>query len=158
MRMSDAVFRCTIPLSPVTKKNSQQIFRRPSDGKPFVVPSAKYREYAKAADYFLRPKPDVPIDYPVRVECRFYMPTARKCDLVNLLQCVDDLLVEFGVLKDDNYSIVGSHDGSRVFVDREHPRTEIRIYSAESQPPQPSAAVQKAKKYPAAEEPQTAGM
>lgn len=128
--MSDAVLCYTILLPPVTKKNSQQIFRRPADGKPFVVPSAKYREYAAAAVYFLRPKPASPIDYPVRVECRFYMPNARKCDLVNLLECVDDILVSCGILKDDNYSIIRSHDGSRVVVDRDRPRTEIRICAA----------------------------
>ena len=39
----------------------------------------------------------------------------------------DDILVYYGILKDDNFMIVAGHDGSRVKVDRVNPRTEIFI-------------------------------
>jgi Holliday junction resolvase RusA-like endonuclease len=55
------------------------------------------------------------------------MATRRKVDLVGLLQAVDDVLVHYGVIRDDNSRIVASHDGSRVLYDRERPRTEIEI-------------------------------
>lgn len=55
------------------------------------------------------------------------MPTARPCDLTNLLEAVDDVLVKGKIIADDNYKIVAGHDGSRVFVDKDNPRTEIFI-------------------------------
>lgn len=55
------------------------------------------------------------------------MPTKRRVDLSNLIEAVDDILVKAGVLEDDNYKIVQSHDGSRVLHDKENPRTEITI-------------------------------
>ena len=59
------------------------------------------------------------------------MPTARRVDLTNLLEALDDVLVNAGVLADDNCNIIYSHDGSRAFVDRENPRTEIVIREKE---------------------------
>ena len=120
----------TIPLAPISKKNSQQILRNPKTGKPFIVPSKKYREYEEAAAWFL-PKVST-IDTAVNVKCLFYMPTRRRCDLTNMLEAVDDLLVKYGVLVDDNYTVVESHDGSRVLYDKEHPRTEIYITESEN--------------------------
>lgn len=55
------------------------------------------------------------------------MPTRRVVDLVGLLQAVDDVMVHYGTIKDDNSRIVAGHDGSRVLYDKENPRTEIVI-------------------------------
>jgi Holliday junction resolvase RusA-like endonuclease len=119
------MIKFTIPLVPISKKNSQQIFRNPNSGKPFVMPSKKYKEYEEAARWFL---PKIPtITTAVNVKCLFYMPTHRKCDLTNMLEAVDDILVGASVLQDDNFTIVQSHDGSRVLYDKEHPRTEVYI-------------------------------
>lgn len=115
-----------IPLNPVTKKNHMQIV---SNGKrPFVIQSTAYREYEKNAMYFIRP---LGIDYPVNVKCLFYMKTHRRVDLVNLLEAIDDILVKAGAFKDDNCEIVAGHDGSRVYYDKERPRTEIYIEEIE---------------------------
>lgn len=67
------------------------------------------------------------IDYPVNVKCIFYVPTRRRVDLTNLEESIDDILVKFGILKDDSYTILAGHDGSRVRIDKENPRTEITI-------------------------------
>lgn len=37
------------------------------------------------------------------------------------------MLVHHKVISDDNSGIVCSHDGSRVYYDKENPRTEIEI-------------------------------
>lgn len=71
------------------------------------------------------------IDYPVEVKCLFYMPTRRKCDLTNMLEAIDDIMVKAGLLKDDNYTIIESHDGSRVLYDKDRPRTEVYITQIE---------------------------
>lgn len=126
----------TIELDPRTKKNHQMIAgsgaRCPSCGKfarQFIRQGSAHGEYQRAARWFVRQKPAMPIDEPVNVKCIFYMQTHRKVDTLNLLATVDDLLVEAGVLKDDCASVVAAHDGSRVRYDKEHPRTEITITS-----------------------------
>ena len=58
------------------------------------------------------------------------MDSLRRVDLANLLEATCDILTHYGVLKDDNSRIVASHDGSRVLLDREHPRAEIYIEEA----------------------------
>lgn len=116
-----------IKLPPITKKNSQQIMTNKATGRPFIMPSRKYKEYEKAAAWYLRPRPASPIDYPVNIKCLFYLPTRRRTDLTNLLEAVDDLLVHAGIIEDDHYGIVAAHDGSRCFWDKDNPRTEIFI-------------------------------
>ena len=59
------------------------------------------------------------------------MPTRRRVDLVNLLEATCDILVHYGMLKDDNSGVVVSHDGSRVRWDKEHPRVEITLEEPE---------------------------
>ena len=127
-----AEIRYTISLSPITKKNSQQILTNPKTGRPFIMPSAKYREYAREAQWFLRPRPQKPIACPLEVRCLFYMPTRRRTDLTNLLEAADDVLVEAGILEDDHCGIIVSHDGSRVLYDKANPRTEIIIRKIEA--------------------------
>lgn len=122
-----AEVKYTIKLPPITKKNSQQILTNPKTGRPFIMPSAKYKQYEKEAAWFLKPCPPRPIECAVNIKCLFYLPTRRRCDLTNLLEAVDDLLVHAGIIADDHYGIVESHDGSRCFVDRDNPRTEITI-------------------------------
>ena len=52
-------------------------------------------------------------------------------DLVNLEQAICDILVHYGVLADDSYNIIARMDGSEVLIDKERPRTEVRIYELE---------------------------
>lgn len=117
----------TIDIAPRTKKNSQQIFYKKIKGKkvPFISCSELYKQYEKDCEPFL-PKVDS-INYPINLKCVYYMPTRRKVDLNNLLEATTDMLVYYKVLEDDNSLIVCSHDGSRVYYDKESPRTEIEI-------------------------------
>ena len=68
-----------------------------------------------------------PIYDPVNVKCVYYMPTRRRVDLVNLQEATLDVLVKYRIIDDDNSTIVVSMDGSRVFYDKNNPRTEITI-------------------------------
>ena len=122
-----AEIKYTIKLAPVSKKNSQQILNNPKTGRPFIMPSKKYKEYERDAVWFLKPMPPRPIECRVNIQCLFYLPTRRRTDLTNLLEAVDDLLVHAGIIADDHYGIVEAHDGSRCFVDKDNPRTEITI-------------------------------
>lgn len=122
--------RIVIPLQPVTKKNSQRIVI--VKGRPLIMPSKKYKDYEKACALFM-PKLKEPINRAVTVKCLYYMPTHKRCDLVNLEEATLDILVKYGVLQDDNFLVVWSMDGSRVLYSKEAPRTEIEITAIEEE-------------------------
>lgn len=92
-----------------------------------------HTEYIIKAYPYLMPKPPEPIDTPVRVQYLFYMATRRKVDSLNLCAAADDLLVEAGILADDDSNIIKSHDGTRVLYDKQNPRTEIYIHTYEEE-------------------------
>lgn len=127
------MIKFTIPLAPTTKKNSQQIRWRWSVDKktgkpkktPYIAPSEAFEAYERAALWYIPKR--IHINAPCNIKCLFYMPTKRKCDLTNLLEAVDDIMVKAGLLADDNFTIIESHDGSRVLYDKENPRTEVII-------------------------------
>ena len=129
LKVETVAIHFTVPLTPISKKNSQQILTNPKTGRPFIMPSKKYKEYEKNALWFI-PKGET-INKPVNVKCLFYMPTKRKCDLVNMQEAILDVMVKAGLLADDNYSIVQSMDGSRVLYDKTSPRTEVYITEVE---------------------------
>ena len=122
-----AEVRYTIKLPPITKKNSQQIMTNRATGRPFIMPSKKYKQYEASAVRYLLPRPPRPIACSLNIKCLFYLPTRRRTDLTNLLEAVDDLLVHAGIIADDHYGIVTGHDGSRCLYDKDNPRTEITI-------------------------------
>ena len=117
-----------------TKKNHQMIAgagtRCPKCGKPakqWIRQGSYHDAFAEAAKWQLHPRPRQPIECPVNVKCLFYMKTRRRVDALNLLATIDDLLVDTGILADDNSRIVVAHDGSRVLHDPNNPRVEITI-------------------------------
>ena len=124
--MGEVLIKFTVPLTPITKKNHQQILKNRTTGKHFASPSQVYKDYEATALWYI-PKRGKSIDFPVEIKCLFYMPDVRNCDLTNHLESIDDIMVKAGILKDDNYKILVSHDGSRVLVDRDNPRTEVEI-------------------------------
>jgi len=117
----------TIGIEPRTKKNSGRIVR----GR--LIPSAAYEQYEKDCMVYLRPCPvREPISEPVNVKAVYYMKPCkngkhRKVDISNLHSALHDVLVEYGILADDNSDIVAGTDGSRVRWDAKMPRTEITI-------------------------------
>ena len=133
------MIKFTIPLPPVTKKNSQQIrYRYVSDKRtggykraPYIAPSQAFTNYENAALWFV-PK-GKQINTPVNVKCLFYVADRRNYDLTNLLEAIDDIMVTAGLLADDNYTVIESHDGSRVLYDKENPRTEVYIEAAQTE-------------------------
>lgn len=135
------LYEAIIPLNPKTKKNNLDIkfkatgkngfFKKTTYGFkyvgiPFISQNERYKEYEQQAGWLLKKLPE-PISQPVNVKCIFYRNSERRCDLTNLLEAIDDILVHWNILVDDNFKVIVSHDGSRVFVDRQNPRTEITI-------------------------------
>ena len=123
-------YKFTIYGNPITKKNSNQIVQNRATGRWFIAPSAQYKKYCRESLKQLSTwvgRPKEPIDYPVRCTYLFYKESRRKCDDLNQSEAVDDILVQAGVLEDDNRDIVCNHDGTRVLYDKENPRVEITI-------------------------------
>ena len=121
------MIKFTLPIKPITKKNSGQIVMR---GKyPILIPSKQYLQFEKdSLPYFYRVKQEVGVvNYPVNIQCIFYMDARRKVDLSNLLNVVDDAMVKSGLILDDNRDIIAGHDGSRVYHDNVNPRIELEI-------------------------------
>lgn len=120
-----------IPIAPRTKKNSQRIVL--VKGRPLIMPSKLYKDYEKECGKYIPKLKIDPINEPTNVKVLYYMPTKRRVDLVNLLEATDDILVHHKILEDDNSSIIVSHDGSRVYYDKENPRCEIYIEKIKEQ-------------------------
>lgn len=113
--------------NPTTKKNHSQIIN--VGGKRRVIPSKQYKKYEESflIDCMEQKAWNKNINYPIEVKCLYYMQTRRRVDLTNLLSATDDALQTAKVITDDCASIIASHDGSRVYYDKENPRTEIYI-------------------------------
>lgn len=109
---------------PITKKNSSQIVK--AGAKRRVISSKQFSAYEEACLYQLLKAPKTSEEN-LNMQCLYYMPTRHRVDLVNLLQATCDILVKAKVIKDDNFKIIASHDGSRVLYDKENPRVEITL-------------------------------
>lgn len=121
------VLRYVITGHPYVKKSNMKLVMR---GKKLVrIPTANYTAWATSAHEQIARhiNPGSPINFPVNLQCHFYVRTYGVVDLSALYEGIQDELVKMGVLEDDNFKIVASHDGSRVFVDPENPRMEIEI-------------------------------
>lgn len=120
----------TIKGQPIPKKNSQEIRYKILKGKriPFIAQSKAYETYEEAAIWQLKTQcRQLPGPPPYNIKCLFYRSNLIHCDTLNLQEAIDDILVRAGVIPDDWWGIVGAHDGSRVYLDRTNPRTEIYI-------------------------------
>lgn len=154
-KVNKVVYTACIPLQPVTKKNSQQIYINARTKRPFVSQSEAYKKYERSCKEYListttttktkisllnglittpqyADTASFPISYPVNIQAIYYRGDRRRVDLPNLHEALCDILVKHGILEDDNFNIVAGMDGSKVLYDKEHPRTEITITKLEA--------------------------
>lgn len=122
----------TIPVHPVSKKNSQQIITlktKYGKSRNIIIPSKKYKEFeAECMPFLFQVKTQAGVvDFPINMAVSFYVSKKLKYDLTNLLEAIDDAAVKSGFIADDNRDIIAGHDGSRVFYDKLNPRIEIKI-------------------------------
>jgi Holliday junction resolvase RusA-like endonuclease len=118
---------------PYVKKSNQRVGYNPRMKRIIKYDTPSYKQWHNDAlkQLAIVKKPEVPIDYPVNLQCRFFMSTKGRVDLSALYEGIQDVLVEVGVLADDNYRIVASHDGSGVDYDKQNPRIEVKIMPKE---------------------------
>ena len=107
-----------------SKKNSRI---NTKSGRSF--PSSKYTAWHKDAMLQLREQEVEQAKYKMveEIALTFYAQDLRKFDLTNKTESVMDLLVDYGLLEDDNCYVIPHI--SIVFggVDRENPRCEITL-------------------------------
>lgn len=115
-----------IPMMCRPKKNSQQIIVNKYTGKRAIIQGERYLEFEKNCRFFLN-RYKYKIDFPINLKCTFYVSDKRKRDIVNLLNAIQDILVKYEVLADDNYNIVASVDGSRIIYEKGREETIIEI-------------------------------
>lgn len=123
--MKPILMKLVIPVKPRTKKNSQQIMK--AGNKRWIGPSKAALDFERQCAWWIKDCYRQKISEPVNVRVRFFVESKRRVDLTNLLESIDDVLVKYGVLSDDNANIIAGHDGSRVYIDRVAPRLEIFI-------------------------------
>lgn len=92
-----------------------------------VIPSKLYREFEAECLKEIPNECRKNINYPVNIKAIFYMESKRRVDLTNLLEALDDMLVKAGVIEDDCRDIIASHDGSKVYWNKEKPHIEVEI-------------------------------
>ena len=108
-----------------SKKNSRINTR---SGRSF--PSKRYAEWHKSAVEQLKAinldEVTVNEDSKCEINYMFYCKDLRRRDVSNMLESINDLLVDVGILKDDDWKHVriGFADAD---LDRENPRAEISI-------------------------------
>lgn len=66
---------------------------------------------------------------PVTILYFFYRSSKRKFDYSNVIESIQDLLVDIGLLSDDNADMLKSIPVGHE-VDRQNPRAEIKIFNA----------------------------
>lgn len=115
-----------IPMMCRSKKNSQRIIVNSRTNKPMIIQSDLYKNFERDCGYFLK-RYSRHIDYPINLKCTFFVPDKRRRDIVNLLNAIQDILVRYDVIADDNYNVVQSIDGSRIIYEKGREETIIEI-------------------------------
>lgn len=111
-----------------SKKNSKQIIY--VRGKPLIISSKDYAQWHKTSLQSLKMTP-VSVDSTSCVRLCFYSENRRKFDLSNKAESIMDLLVDAGILPDDNYEIVPNLFLEYGGISKGNPRCEIKIYGKE---------------------------
>lgn len=119
------MFNLTITGDTVSKKNSKQLIH--VRGRTLIISSKAYKKWHDRAISQLSAKQAVAGQIS-GVELIFYPSTKRKFDLSNHTESIMDLLVDAGVIEDDNYSIVPELIIKFGGQDKENPRCEITIH------------------------------
>lgn len=106
-----------------SKKNSRNIFCR--GNRPINIPSKNYVDWHDEQMWLMKKhKPKKPLDH-ANVQIVIYPKTQRAADLTNKAESIMDLLVDAGILQDDNWFICETVVLAFGGVDKTNPRAEI---------------------------------
>lgn len=105
-----------------SKKNSKNVVCR--GARPYVFPSQAYQSWhsEQMVELYAAKRCEANT-----VEITIYPSSRRKGDLTNKAESIMDLLVDAGVLEDDNWFCVGRVNLAFGGVDKENPRAEVNL-------------------------------
>ena len=117
-----------------SKKNSKRLFLHGS--RPVLVSSKAYEAWHTIASYELMSQIKgmanrICASGPYRIEIEMFAKTRAKNDLTNKAESIMDLLVDNGVIPDDNWNDVPQILLSYGGLDAKNPRAEISMYRKE---------------------------
>ena len=121
-----------IPLNVPSSKNSKQwtgkMLIHSKTTRNYIKNSKKdYIHGKKEFDKLLSTKAGIdPYIYPIHIDMYFVRSSKRKFDYINPAQTVQDLMVKWGWIEDDNCDIIVPHF-SGYHVDKENPGVIIKI-------------------------------
>lgn len=72
--------------------------------------------------------PKSKLDKELYITYKIWFPDNRKADLSNKVESINDLMVDYWLLADDNHNIIKSMNITSMWVDKENPRAEVSIY------------------------------
>lgn len=124
-----AVYRYVFRGEVASKKNSKVLAR--VKGRPMLLPSRKFQEWEKRARLAIMAegRPPVPLKA-ARLFMVIYHGDLIKRDSNNATQGVQDVLVDMGVIQDDNWMVIGTPEVVHM-VDVEDPRLEVTVEESE---------------------------
>mgnify|MGYP001566943613 CR=1 FL=1 len=109
-----------------SKKNSVNIFT--TRGRVVKTPNNRYKAWHKDCSKQIT---ELQFSKPVKVSCidmLFFAPDRRKTDLTNKAESVMDLLVDNGILVDDNWYEVGHIILRFGGVNKETPGVNVKLF------------------------------
>jgi len=109
-----------------SKKNSRNLFVR--GGRLMNIPSKDYADWHKTSSLQILEFKNHTIENVDFIELEFYAPDRRGADLTNKAESIMDLLVDNGILEDDNWWIVNKLTLSLKGLSKLDPRCEIFIH------------------------------
>lgn len=125
------MYKITLSGIPPAKKNSKRWIMRGQ--RKFLIPSQRHYDWHEGASYEIakesvKIRKQLPLK-PILIEILFFCGDKRRRDSTNSAESVMDLLVDVGLIKDDNMQEVPdlrlTYMGT---VAKENVRTEINIY------------------------------
>lgn len=123
------IFRYVLRGEVASKKNSKVLAR--VKGRPMLLPSRKYQEWEKRARLAIMAEGRPPEPFKAaHLSMVIYHGDLIKRDSNNATQGVQDVLVDMGVIQDDNWMVIGTPEVSHM-VDVEDPRLEVLVEESE---------------------------
>lgn len=120
------MLKITIPGQTPSKKNSRILL--PRGKKIMSFPNQIYKKWHAAAMFDLRHKniPELKLTS-IKISAVFFQHNLTDRDLSNQFESIADLLVDYGVIKDDNCFILTEIAIKLGGLDKDNPRCEVVI-------------------------------
>jgi len=133
---STVIVSMTIPGAVMPIADSKTIAKT-SDGRYILEYNKEYRQWLNGIrqdEWKIKAclkREELPINYPIRIECIFYLKRSKKHSaLSELIDSMLQVLVKFGIIKNKSSHIVKSIDGSKIVYTGNIEETAVIIHTS----------------------------